>query len=79
MAKERQNAVGCALVSMENSNQNSKVPYHFMLTCNYHETNIQKSSVYDQGKPGSRCSSLGSGYKPELNDCKYLCDKEIGK
>lgn len=79
MAREQNHAVGCALVSMENTVLLPQVPYHFMLTCNYAETNVLRSSVYDQGKPGSRCDSFGSNYKLEANDCNNLCDIPKGK
>lgn len=79
MAREKNNAVGCAFVSMENTIEHKSIPYHFMLTCNYAETNILNGSVYDQGDPGSRCDSYGSDYVRDKGDCSSLCDNTKGK
>ncbi|XP_063708731.1 antigen 5 like allergen Cul n 1-like [Culicoides brevitarsis] len=74
MAREKNDAVGCALVSMENTELSAAVPHHFMLTCNYAETNIKKSVVYDQGIAATRCDSFGIEFKRDKNDCTSLCE-----
>lgn len=65
MAREKNNAVGCALVYIKNEKPNKEVPYHYMLTCNYAETNF-KDTIYDHGEACTQCKTYG----PEFN-----CDK----
>lgn len=76
MAREKNDAVGCAFVSFKNTKRNPQVPFHYMLTCHYAETNFLKETVYDHGEACSRCNSYKPPQKCDINDDYHrLCQK----
>uniref|UniRef100_A0A336LXT6 CSON007711 protein n=1 Tax=Culicoides sonorensis TaxID=179676 RepID=A0A336LXT6_CULSO len=76
MARERNDAIGCALVSMKNTKLNPRAPFHYMLTCNYPETNLP-GPLYDHGDACSRCDSYGPTFKCDKADYFLLCDLKL--
>lgn len=74
MAREKNEAVGCALVSMKNLKLKPEVPYHYMLTCNYAETNFLRDTLYDHGDACSDCKVYGLDFKCDRAIYHRLCD-----
>lgn len=74
MAREKNEALGCALVSMENKKLMKDVPYHYMLTCHYADTNFLLHTIYDHGDACTRCDTHGPDYKCDKAYYHRLCD-----
>lgn len=73
MAKDKNEAVGCALVSMENYILNAQLPYHFMLTCHYANTNILNAIMYEHGRSCSHCDAYGKDFRCDSKEYHRLC------
>lgn len=58
MSREKNNKIGCAFITYEEYIDN-ELWYGNMLTCNYAETNLLGTPVYQRGTPCSGCAELG--------------------
>lgn len=58
MSREKNNKIGCAFITYEEYIDN-ELWYGNMLTCNYAETNLLGTQVYQVGAPCSGCADIG--------------------
>uniref|UniRef100_A0A336M3A3 CSON007712 protein n=1 Tax=Culicoides sonorensis TaxID=179676 RepID=A0A336M3A3_CULSO len=75
IARGTNDAVGCGMMQFTNAFQYPTEPYHYLLTCNYAQTNIKDEALYDAGATCSRCDAFGSDYECDTRNFKYLCDR----
>lgn len=73
MSREKNNKIGCAFITYEEYKDN-ELWYGNMLTCNYAETNLLETPVYQRGTPCSGCAEIGMSCSLKYSN---LCSRNL--